>query len=122
MRCAAALHFPADYRTAREYAEVARNCTDVIDDVIASVPFLLGWHLKHPEVLRKADIDPESSATGYENGMYSTLAGYFLIFHLGWIRIQDYCNNSQRKWVEGRLFYIEKVLGIRYAQVVATVW
>jgi hypothetical protein len=122
VRCVAALHSPADYRTTPEYAEAARTSTDMISEIIASVPFHLGWHLDRPEVLRRVGVEPESSATGYTNGVYSTLAGYFVTFPLGWIRSQDYCSDSQRQWINGRLRYIDKVLGIRYAHVISMVW
>ncbi|KAI1207417.1 uncharacterized protein F4807DRAFT_177265 [Annulohypoxylon truncatum] len=46
VRCAAWACSPVDYRTTREYATAARTCVDTITDVIASVPYHLGWHLK----------------------------------------------------------------------------
>ncbi|KAI0893185.1 hypothetical protein F4806DRAFT_212459 [Annulohypoxylon nitens] len=46
VRCAAWVCSPVDYRTTREYATAARTCVDTITDIIASVPYHLGWHLK----------------------------------------------------------------------------
>ncbi|KAI2469173.1 hypothetical protein F4781DRAFT_422197 [Annulohypoxylon bovei var. microspora] len=46
VRCAAWVCSPVDYRTTPEYATAARTCVDTITDVIASVPYHLGWHLQ----------------------------------------------------------------------------
>ncbi|KAK3391600.1 hypothetical protein B0T20DRAFT_363461 [Sordaria brevicollis] len=44
VRCAAWACSPVDYRTTPEYAHSARVCAEVIGDVLASVPYHLGWH------------------------------------------------------------------------------
>src|SRR5690606_6328861 len=75
VRCAAWMCSPADYRTTTEYANAARVCTDCITDIIASVPYHLGWHLKRPEVMDKANLS--AFACGAED-VPKGLAGYFL--------------------------------------------
>ncbi|KAI1385234.1 uncharacterized protein F4822DRAFT_432083 [Hypoxylon trugodes] len=47
VRCAAWVCSPVDYRTTPEYATAARTCVDTITDIIASVPYHLGWHLRN---------------------------------------------------------------------------
>lgn len=37
---------PADYRTTPEYAATTRTCAEAIADVIASVPYQMGWFSK----------------------------------------------------------------------------
>lgn len=46
VRCAAWACSPVDYRTTPEYAHSARVCAEVISDVLASVPYHLGWHYR----------------------------------------------------------------------------
>lgn len=46
VRCAAWACSPVDYRTTPEYAHSARVCAEVIGDVLASVPYHLGWHYR----------------------------------------------------------------------------
>ncbi|KAF3066335.1 hypothetical protein GL218_09141 [Daldinia childiae] len=43
VRCAAWICSPVDYRTTPEYATAARTCVETITDIIASVPYQLGW-------------------------------------------------------------------------------
>ncbi|TPX09621.1 uncharacterized protein E0L32_009222 [Thyridium curvatum] len=112
VRCAAWVCAPVDYRTTPEYATAARSCVDTITDIIASVPFHLGWHLKRPEIQQKHDLS--GFACGEEDCMKG-LAGYFLTWPLMCINGQDYATDAQRAWCTGRLKYIANELGVRYA-------
>ena len=47
IRCAAWVCWPADYRTAPEYAEAVTICREMINGIVASVPFYLGHHRKY---------------------------------------------------------------------------
>jgi len=118
VRCAAWVCSPVDYRTTPEYATAARICVDTITDIVASVPYHLGWHLKQPDVLRKANLS--SFACGDETSQKG-LAGYFLTWPLTCIKGQDYTTDSQRTWINGRLKYIGDELGIKYAYLLAQV-
>lgn len=115
VRCAAWVCSPVDYRTTPEYATAARTCVDTITDVIASVPFHLGWHLGKRHILQKAQLDG-NFACGDEAHVKS-LAGYFLTWPLICLNSQDYTTDAQRAWIHGRLAYIGNELGVKYAHI-----
>ncbi|KAK6837859.1 hypothetical protein PG987_006140 [Apiospora arundinis] len=47
VRSAAWVCAPIDFGTTPEYATASRTCMDTITDIIASVPYHLGWHGQH---------------------------------------------------------------------------
>ncbi|KAI1773752.1 hypothetical protein F4818DRAFT_100617 [Hypoxylon cercidicola] len=117
VRCAAWVCSPVDYRTTPEYATAARTCVDTITDIIASVPYHLGWHLNKPHILAKAQLpDGSSFACGDEHHVRS-LAGYFLTWPLTCLNSQDYTTDAQRAWIYGRLAFIGNELGVKYAHI-----
>jgi hypothetical protein len=118
VRCAAWVCSPVDYRTTPEYATATRTCVEAITDIIASVPYHLGWHLKRKEILQKANLG--QFACGEEDALKG-LAGYFLTWPLACIHNQDYTTDSQRTWVNGRLEYIGDELGVKYAHILSQV-
>ncbi|KAI1863636.1 hypothetical protein JX265_008853 [Neoarthrinium moseri] len=116
VRCAAWVSAPVDYRTTPEYATCSRTCVEVITDIIASVPYHLGWHLKRKDVLQKANLG--QFACGEEDSLKG-LAGYFLTWPLACVHGQDYTTDTQRAWVNGRLKYIGDELGVKYAHILS---
>jgi len=116
VRCAAWACSPVDYRTTPEYAGAARIAIDMITDILASVPYHLGWHVKRKQVLEGQT--ETGFACGEDDGMKG-LAGYFLTWPLACTMIQDYLTDNQRRWVQGRLRYIGDELGVRYAHILA---
>ncbi|KAK0611123.1 hypothetical protein B0T14DRAFT_571044 [Immersiella caudata] len=116
VRCAAWACSPVDYRTTPEYAGAARIAIDMITDILASIPYHLGWHIKRKQVFGVQD--ETSFACGEDDGMKG-LAGYFLTWPLACTMIQDYLTDNQRRWVQGRLKYIGDELGVRYAHILA---
>lgn len=118
VRCAAWVCSPVDYRTTPEYATAARTCVDTITDVIASVPYQLGWHLKRPEIMKRANLS--GFACGVEDE-HKGLPGYFLTWPLAILHGQDYTTDAQRSWIVGRLKFIGDQLGVRYAHILSEV-
>ncbi|KAI0023492.1 hypothetical protein F4780DRAFT_776904 [Xylariomycetidae sp. FL0641] len=116
VRCAAWVCSPVDYRTTPEYATAARTCVETITDVIASVPYNLGWHLNKKHILQKANLS--GFACG-EDDHQKGLAGYFLCWPLTCINGQDYLTDAQRAWTIGRLKYIGYELGVKYGIVLS---
>ncbi|KAH7015123.1 hypothetical protein EDB80DRAFT_326908 [Ilyonectria destructans] len=114
VRCAAWVCSPVDYRTTPEYATSARTCVDLITDIIASVPYQLGWFSKRRELL---EMDHLSTFGCGEEEALKGLPGYFLTWPLTCIQGQDYTTDAQRAWTKGRLQYIGNHLGIRYANM-----
>ncbi|KAI0156324.1 hypothetical protein BJ166DRAFT_354296 [Pestalotiopsis sp. NC0098] len=116
VRCAAWVCSPVDYRTTPEYATAARTCVETISDIIASVPYHLGWHLKKKEFLTRKNLG--QFACGEEDALKG-LAGYFLTWPLACVHCQDYTTDTQRTWVHGRLRYIGDDLGVKYAHILS---
>ncbi|KAH9890876.1 hypothetical protein F4778DRAFT_796376 [Xylariomycetidae sp. FL2044] len=114
VRCAAWVCAPIDYRTTPEYATAARACVETITDIIASVPYQLGWHLNKPHILEKANM--VGFACGEEDHIKG-LAGYFLTWPLTCLNGQDYTTDAQRAWVRGRLAHVGNTMGVRYAHI-----
>jgi hypothetical protein len=92
VRCAAWVCSPVDYRTTPEYATAARVCTDTITDILASVPYHLGWHAKRRDLFARNDTT--DFACGEEYGMKG-LAGYFLTWPLACVLTQDYSTDAR---------------------------
>jgi hypothetical protein len=118
VRCTAWTCAPVDYRTTPEYAVFTRVCSGYITDILASVPYHLGWHLKRPDVMEKANLS--GFGCGDENTLKS-LPGYFLNLPLAGVQNHDCCTDAQRAWVRGKLRYVAVELGVRYAGVLAKV-
>ncbi|KAI0118091.1 hypothetical protein F4776DRAFT_635104 [Hypoxylon sp. NC0597] len=142
VRCAAWVCAPVDYRTTPEYATAARTCVDTITDVIASVPYHLGWHLKEKNRRRIAQLQRQQPQYQYqhqnqhqqeefgdagrrssgefacgEEDHVKALAGYFLTWPLICLNSQDYTTDAQRAWIHGRLAFIGNELGVKYAHI-----
>ncbi|KAI2634477.1 hypothetical protein GGS21DRAFT_539321 [Xylaria nigripes] len=112
VRCAAWVCAPVDYRITPEYATASSVCRDAITDIIASVPYFLGWNLK-----RKGQ---QAQTTNYgtfacgEEGIKG-LAGYLITWPLTVVISQDYATDAQRAWAVGRLRKIGWDFGVKYA-------
>ncbi|KAL2170403.1 hypothetical protein VTG60DRAFT_4889 [Thermothelomyces hinnuleus] len=117
VRCAAWVCSPLDYRTTPEYATAARVCVDTISDILASVPYHLGWHTKRRDLV--PEDDPACFGCGDEQGIKG-LAGYFLSWPLACVLTQDYTTDAQRAYIKGRLKHIGDELGIKYAHILSS--
>ena len=118
VRCAAWVCAPLDYRTTPEFATAARTCVESITDIIASVPYQLGYFSDRKHLLEQANL----SAFGCgDEDAHKGLPGYFLTWPLSCIMGQDYTTDSQRAWCMGRLIYIGNQLGVRYAHMLTKV-
>lgn len=118
IRCVAWICSPVDYRTAPEYAAARRICVESITDIIASVPYQLGWFSTRKHLFQ------QDGLTGFacgEDDSSKSLAGYFLTWPLACIQGQDYVTDNQRAWARGRLVYIGKQLGVSYALMLTQV-
>ncbi|KAI1463546.1 uncharacterized protein F4812DRAFT_243289 [Daldinia caldariorum] len=142
VRCAAWICSPVDYRTTPEYATAARTCVDTITDVIASVPYQLGWHLnkdrrrqhiflhqqqqellvqQHQQLYQQEQEQmQQQQQSGFpcgEEDHPKAIAGYLLTWPLICVHSQDYTTDTQRAWIHGRLKHIGDELGVKYAHV-----
>ncbi|KAK2596738.1 hypothetical protein QQS21_006193 [Conoideocrella luteorostrata] len=112
LRCMAWMHAPADYRSIAEYSNAASSTMDIARDIMASVPYQLGWFNRQ----RTLDGPPNLSSFGCgEDDSLKGLSGYFMSWPLAFIYSLDYLADSERTWVRGRLQYIGSQLGVRYS-------
>lgn len=120
VRCAAWVCSPVDYRTTPEYATSARIGVDMVTDIIASVPFLLGWRVDEDGQLKASDL---SGFTSGQDDITSSkaLGGFFLTWPLFCAVCSDYATDSQRQWVKGRLNLISDVMGMNQAKMIGSV-
>jgi hypothetical protein len=105
---------PADYHMTAEYAATWRLCQDIIPDILASVPYHLGWHMNGQALGR-----PGLSAFACgEEGTHKALPSLFLIWSLTCVKNFDLSTDDQRAWARGRLRFIAEEIGLKYAHIV----
>ncbi|QSZ31434.1 hypothetical protein DSL72_000999 [Monilinia vaccinii-corymbosi] len=115
IRSAAWLCYPVDYRTTPEYAQMSRMGQEMISDIIASVPFMFGWHLDSEGRLKPGDI----MGGGEDVTGVKALGGFHTIWPLLSISCSDFTTDSQRLWVKGRFKFIAEIMGLNQAKVVS---
>lgn len=121
VRCAAWICSPVDYRTTPEYSSASRLCLDLVTDIIASTPFLLGWrHGTQDGGMRTEDL-PHFTASLGNFGSRSGVGGFFAMWPLFSVSNTDFITDSQRAWVKGRLIFISEIMGLNHAKVLSTV-
>ncbi|KAK4156353.1 white-opaque regulator 1 [Chaetomidium leptoderma] len=106
---------PADYRTTPEYESSRRICEGAISDIIASVPYHLGWHMNNGKTPNKPGLS--AFACG-EEGPCKALPALFLIWSLTCVKNHDIATEEQRVWAKGRLKFIADEVGLKYAHIV----
>ncbi|KAL2268141.1 hypothetical protein VTJ83DRAFT_2987 [Remersonia thermophila] len=130
VRCAAWVCSPQDYRTTPQYATAAKTCQAMISDILASVPYNLGWRQdgKGKSALGQDLPLSSSSSCGGLGGPFldganeygtMALAAYFVSWPLSCALTQDFATDAQRAYARGRLKYIGDVVGIRYTHILS---
>jgi hypothetical protein len=120
VRCAAWICSPVDYRTTPEYAQSVRLCVDLVTDIIASIPYHLGWRVGSNGTLTTPG-DMGSPRTSETFSCPKALGGFFCLWPLFAINNSDYTSDSQRNWAKGRLVWISENLGLKHAKVLSSV-
>jgi hypothetical protein len=114
VRCVAWLCDPRDYRLTPEYATASRICRQLIEDIVASVPFIFGWNKDTNEAM----MDKTSFACGSpDTAEIRSLWGVFVMWPIFAAAASDFATLSQRIFLRGRLKYISETLGIYQASV-----
>jgi len=115
IRIIAWLSSPVDYRSTAEYSTLKAICEGTIAEIIASVPYHLGWHIKQKHLLEN---NPQLS--GFvcgEEVPLKALPAFLLIWSLVCLKTHDATSDEQRAWAEGRLKFIAESVGIKYSRV-----
>ncbi|KHO00362.1 negative acting factor [Metarhizium album ARSEF 1941] len=116
VRATAWLHLPKDYRSTQEYATAARLCTETITDVIASVPYQLGY-VSNPH--RSSAKARQGGGKHGDSTVQRSMAAVLLAWALNGVQSQDHVTEAQRIWIKGRLNVIGTHLGIGYGTLLA---
>ncbi len=118
LRCAAWINNPQDYRLAREYTTAAGVCRQIIEDIIASVPYFFGWNRSN----NMAMADKSNFACGLSGeSSIKGLAGIFAMWPIFAAAASDFASQSQRIYLRGRLKYIAEMMGINQAVIMLDV-
>jgi hypothetical protein len=121
VRCAAWICSPVDYRTTPEYAQSVRLCVDLVTDIIASIPYHLGWRVGSNGSLTTPNDSMSGSGSNETFSSPKALGGFFCLWPLFAVSNSDYSSDSQRNWAKGRLVWIAENLGIKHAKVLSSV-
>jgi len=91
-----------------------------VTDIIASIPYHLGWRVGEGGTLRGGN---DFTAFGEADNFTSpkAIGGFFCMWPLFSVTNTDYVTDSQRQWAKGRLLYISEILGMNQAKVLANV-
>lgn len=116
IRCLAHLHGELRYQTLPEYEALSQKCVAIVGDMVASIPYQLGWFKSRSELL----LEVASFACGIKDAD-SALAACGAIMPLARIQEQDFATEQQRTWAKCRLVYIGSQYGIRQASRISQV-
>jgi hypothetical protein len=119
IRITAWLSPPLDYRTTGEYSTWKAICEGTITEIIASVPYHMGWHIKEKHLLEN---NPQLS--GFvcgEEVPLKALPAFLLIWSLVCLKTHDTTSDEQRAWAQGKLKFIAESVGIKYSHVLSEV-
>lgn len=120
LRCTAWICAPVDYRTTPEYASAARVGVDIVADIIASVPYFLGWRVDHNGNLTHTGGGTFACGDD-EDTTPRALGGYFCQWGLLSVAGSDFTTDAQRVWAKGRLKYIGNMLGMNQSRLIGGV-
>lgn len=99
-----------DYKTSREYLSSMRLSRQLIEDILASVPYFLG---------QLPVVEPTSPNT---EGLFGTSSlAMFVAWPLFVAKTSDFATEQQRSWVSGRLDFIADEKGVGQASIFALV-
>jgi hypothetical protein len=118
LRCVARLSGPQDYRLTAEYETASQVCRQLVEDTVASVPYIFGWNKENDDSMA----DKSSFACGSTNApTVKSLWAIFVMFPLFAASVSDFVLPSERTFLRGKLKYINEVLGIHQASVLLRV-
>ncbi|KAG9242793.1 hypothetical protein BJ878DRAFT_400793, partial [Calycina marina] len=118
IRCVAWLGLAADYKTKPEYKFCHKIGSTLMTDIIASIPYHLGWPMDENGDLKAGDISSNSChARDDPVSSPKALGGFYCIWPAFCVTSSDYATDSQRSWVKGRLRLIADLMGLNQARV-----
>jgi hypothetical protein len=118
LRCVAWMSNPRDYRLSPEYMTASGTCRQLIEDIIASVPYFFGWN--RDKDMAMADRSSFACGTN-DDGSIKGLAGIFIMWPIFTAAVSDFASPSQRVYLRGRLRYIAEQMGVNQASILLQV-
>lgn len=116
LRCVAWLCEPRDYRLSVEYTTASRISSDIVDDIVSSVPFFFSCNKDaYPAI-----IDTSQFVCGDKTSIKS-LSGTTLMWPLFVAMCSDFATKPQRSFLRRKLEYIATTMGINQARELLSV-
>ena len=114
LRCVAWLGKPQDYRLTPEYTTAARICRQLVEDIVASVPYFFGWNSENDGAMKaRANF---ACGSNDDSGV-KPLTGVFVMWPLFAAATSDFATPSQRIFLRGRLKHVAEIMGINQALI-----
>lgn len=112
IRCVAWLGGSTEYRMTPEYATATRICGELIEDIVASVPYFFGWNRdRNPAMADKSNFACGTN----DNTEMKRVSAVFAMWPLFAASTSDFASPSQRIFLRGRLKFIAETMGINQA-------
>ncbi|KAL3418617.1 hypothetical protein PVAG01_10333 [Phlyctema vagabunda] len=108
LRCTAWLCSPLDYRITPEYTAAARLSGQIIEDIVASVPYFFGLH-SNACVESQLPCDEDRTSTP------KVLAGVFSLWPVFVAATCDFATETQRIWLRVKLQEIAESMGVNHS-------
>ncbi|KAE9375062.1 hypothetical protein N431DRAFT_534079 [Stipitochalara longipes BDJ] len=110
LRAVAWRRYPNDYRLTSSYSKARQRCIELIDGIIASIPYFLGWE-GCPE---GALAGTTQSACGNQSKAIG-VGAFYVMWPMFVAANSDFATVEQRAFVKARLVHIAENLGINQA-------
>lgn len=123
IRCTAWSCAPVHYTTAPGYAAASRLGMDMINEIIASIPYHLGWRGFGNEATSPHNTQ-DVSAFPCGNPSLETgkmLGAFFIVWPIFTVLCSDFTTDAQRKYILARMHYMSEVMGFNGAAVLTHV-
>jgi hypothetical protein len=114
LRCVAWLGKSQDYRLTPEYTTASRICRQLVEDIVASVPYFFGWNSENDGAM-KARANFACGST--DDLAVKPLTGIFVMWPLFAAAASDFATPSQRIFLRGRLKHVAEIMGINQALI-----
>jgi hypothetical protein len=110
LRAVAWTGYPKDYRLTASYLNARRRCIELIDGIIASIPYFLGW-----KGCLDGVISEESQSVCGSNSKVIGAGAFYVMWPIFVAANSDFATSKQRSFVKGRLECIAENWGINQA-------
>jgi hypothetical protein len=118
LQCVAWLGNRQDYRLTPEYTTASRICRQLVEEIVASVPYFFGWNSENDGAM-KARANFACGTNG--DPVVKPLSGVFVMWPLFAAAASDFASPSQRIFLRGRLKHVAEIMGINQALILSEV-